>query len=616
MNWRTYRSCCVGLAFLTLALAIIAQHGQAQPLLKVRGFKVPEYYPPPNDTQMKSMLEGARADGQPDGRYLITEAKWRSFGLTGEGELDAKAPQCLYDQRQRTVSSAGPLHVETADGKFSIDGEGFLYRQTNSTLVVSNRVHSILHPELLQSQSALTRTNTPPEAASGIDIYSDQFEYAQESGIGVYQGNVRVAGTNLTSTSGRLTIVMSVTERQLQSLTAEQNVIIDYETIHATGERAFYSVDTGLFRLTGPPTPTWRIEEKDGSGDVLIYDRTNHVFNANGHARLKMPAQNMGASGFLARPEATPAASTPPKNQFVDVQCDNYVLRTNLAVFHDQVHVSERLGDQLQGEMNCRLMTLTFTGTNEFQKMVAEQQVVITREDKQFKAERAEYNGTNDLLDLTGNPGWRAGPRNGKGDWLRVNLAHEEMFVRGNAFMEMPATELGQSAFTELGSGKTGVTKKDTNAVAKVFSEEYLVEPDQALFRGKVRIEHPQMKWTCPELTLLSPPELGKTGRMFIAEPEVVFDVLDDQGRNFHGTGKRAVCTRTVSATLTNDLMVLTGNPAMLESTNLLGRNKIITLDLTSHKVTAPGKYYIRVITPAEGTNTFQAPKKRSRKIT
>jgi lipopolysaccharide export system protein LptA len=393
-------------------------------------------------------------------------------------------------------------------------------------------------------------------------------------------------------------------------------VVIDYETIHATGERAFYSADTGLFRLTGPPMPTWRIEEKDGGGDELVYDRTNHVFNANGHARLKMPAQNMGASGFLARPEAASAASPPPTNQFVDVQCDNYVLRTNLAVFHDQVHVSERLGDQLQGEMNCRLMTLTFTGTNEFQKMVAEQEVVITREDRQFKAERAEYNGTNDLLDLTGNPAWRAGPRNGKGDWIRVNLAREEMFVRGNAFMEMPATELGQSAFTELGSGKTGVTKKDTNAVAKVFSEEYLVEPDQALFRGKVRIDHPQMKWACPELTLLSPPELGKTGRMFIAEPDVVFDLLDDQGRNFHGTGKRAVCTRTVSATLTNDLMVLTGNPAMLETTNLLGRNNIITLDLTSHQVTAPGKYYIRVLMPAQSTNTFQAPKKRTRKIT
>ena len=235
------------------------------------------------------MLECAQAKRQPDGRWLVTNAKWRTFRVTGEGEIAAETPQCIYDSRQKTVSSAGPLHMETADGKFSIEGEGFLYRQTNSTLVVSNRVHTILHPELLQPQSATSRTNTPAEAVPGIDIYSDQFDYAQLSGLGIYQGNVRVTGTNLTSTSGRLTIVMSVTERLLQSLTAEQNVIIDYETIHATGERAFYSADTGLFRLTGPPRPTWRIEEKDGSGDELVFNRTNRVFSANGNARLQMP---------------------------------------------------------------------------------------------------------------------------------------------------------------------------------------------------------------------------------------------------------------------------------------------------------------------------------------
>jgi lipopolysaccharide export system protein LptA len=261
-------------------------------------------------------------------------------------------------------------------------------------------------------------------------------------------------------------------------------------------------------------------------------------------------------------------------------------------------------------------MTLTFTGTNEFQKMVAEHQVVITREDKQFEAERAEYTGTNNLLDLTGNPGWRAGLRKGKGDWVRVNLAREEMFVRGNAFMEMPATELGQSALTELGSGKQGGAKGDTNALARVFSEEYLLAPEQALFRGGVRIEHPQMNWTCEEVTLLSPPELGKTGRMLIAEPAVVFDVVDDQGRKFHGTGQRSVCTRSVSTTATNDLMVLTGTPAMLTATNLFVRNNTITLDLTSHKVQTPGKWYARGTLPPQGTNTFRPPKKRTSKTT
>jgi lipopolysaccharide export system protein LptA len=614
MNRRTHRSFCLAPVALALGLAMLPWPGRAQPVVGGKGFKVPEYYDAPHETQMKSMLECAQAERQPDGRWLVTEAKWRTFRVTGEGELAAKAPQCFYDPDRKTVSSSGPLHVETADGKFSIDGEGFLWRQTNSTLVVSNRVHTIIHPELLGPQAAATRTNTPAEEAAGIDLFSDQFDYAELSGLGVYQGNVRVTGTNLNSTSDRLTLVMPVAERRLQSLTAETNVVIDYEKIHATGERAFYSADTDLIQLSGQPVPTWRIEDKDGSGDELVYDRTNRIFHASGHARLRMPAQNMGASGFLASRDTASAAAPPPTNQFVDIQCDNYDLRTNLAVFRDQVRVRERLGEQLQGQMSCRLMTLTFTGTNEFQKMVAEHGVVITREDKQFEAERAEYNGTNSLLDLTGNPTWRAGPRHGKGDWVRLNLAREEMYVRGNAFMEMPANELGQSAVTELGAGNRGAPKSETNAWARIFSEEYLLAPEQALYRGGVRIDHPRMTWACDELTLLSPPELGPTGRMFIAEPAVVFDLLDDQNRNFHGTGQRAVCTRRVTPTATNDLMVLTGTPATLTTTNLVGRNRIITLDMTSHKVLAPGKYSIRGTLPADGTNTFGPPKKRTSK--
>jgi hypothetical protein len=119
-------------------------------------------------------------------------------------------------------------------------------------------------------------------------------------------------------------------ERRLQT-SAEQNAIVDYEKLHATGERAFYSADTDLIQLTGQPT--WRIEQREGSGDELVFDRTNRVFRANGHARLKMAAQSLGASGFLSRPGSTSAHAPPITNHFVEILADNYELRTNLAVF-------------------------------------------------------------------------------------------------------------------------------------------------------------------------------------------------------------------------------------------------------------------------------------------
>ena len=115
---------------------------------------------------------------------------------------------------------------------------------------------------------------------------------------------------------------------------------------------------------------------------------------------------------------------------------------------------------------------------------------------------------------------------------------------------------------------------------------------------------------------MLSPPELGKDGRMIIAEPAVVFDVMDDQGRTFHGTGDKAVYTHRMTATLTNDIMELTGNPAVLEATNLVGRNNIITLDLASHKLTAPGKYKLWAAAPAGARPTLPAAENQVDKVT
>ena len=605
---------CAGaaLAGLTFGLVLLPGTGRTQPVVGGQGFKFTEYYDAPHETQLKWQLEAARAQRQPDGRFLITDAKYQTFREKGEGELTVQAPQCLYDAAQRSISSSGPLHVQTADGTFSIDGEGFIFRQTNSTLFVSNRVHTVIHPELLSGPAAAATTNAAAAQAPGMDIFSDQFEFAQIVGRGVYEGNVRVAGTNLNSSAGKMTILIPMAERRLQTITAEQNVIIDYEKIHATGERASYSADTGLVRLTGQPT--WRIEDREGSGDELVLDRTNEVFRATGHARLKMSAQSMGASGFLARPGADSTHETSATNHFVEIQCENYEIHTNLAVFRRDVRVSDRLGDQLQGEMTCSLMTLTLSGTNELQKIVAEHQVVIGQGDNQFTAERAEYTGTNGILDLTGNPAWRSESREGQGDLLRVHPARQEMLVRGNATMKLPAAELGRSAFSTLGKPKPGESKVATNDFAVVYCREYFLTPAAALFQGDVRIEHPQMKWTCGEVTLLSPPEFGNTGRVIIAEPEVVFDLMDDQGRTFHGAGDKAVYNHRITTTLTNDIIQLTGKPATLMATNIVGRNNVITLDLANHKLVAPGKYQLWGSAPVVATTTFGPLKTKSKK--
>ena len=103
------------------------------------------------------------------------------------------------------------------------------------------------------------------------------------------------------------------------------------------------------------------------------------------------------------------------------------------------------------------------------------------------------------------------------------------------------------------------------------------------------------------------PNYMAEESQQIIAElKSVIVALRDDLGRDIHGTGQRAVYTRRLTATVTNDLMELTGDPAVVQATNFVGRNKIITLDLASHKLAAPGKYKIGGAAPASVTNVFR----------
>ncbi len=605
------------------ALPVSVTHGQR--LVEIKGFKSAEDYPPPHQNQMRWLLEGARAQPQTGGRTLVIEASLQTFRETGERQMVIEAPQCVQDSPQRTVSSSGPLRAQVAQGKFFIESERFLWQQTNASLTISNRVHSIVHPDLLEAPSS---SNTPPKAVAQpgrqIEIFSDQFDYATNSGLGVYRGHVRVAGTNLALAGGVLKVVMPMSPAEkapgLQSITVEQDVIMDYtlesggaagEKIHAEGQRAIYAADTGLIQVTGQPT--WRAEQRAGGGDRLLIDRTDRIFRANGAALLRLPGQRMGRTGPFCPPASANTNVVATTNHFVEIHAANYEVRTNWAIFQEQVRVTNFINDQVRGRLSCGVMMLAFAGTNELQTLIAKEKVAIEQEDKSFSAGTAVYTATNGLLELYENPVWRAGPREGSGNTLQITLHPEEMIARGNAVMRWPAGELSSSSALPSRAPKPEDSKNATNQFAEIFAERYILAQDRALFQGHARIEHPQMKVASEEITVLPLPQAGQDGRMILAEPGVVVDLSDEQGQNFRGLGQKAVYTHQVSSTLTNDVMELTGTPATLQSTNGTFENKIIVFDVANKKVLAQGKYRIRGSVPVANTNSFLLPGKFSR---
>jgi hypothetical protein len=120
---------------------------------QVKNFFVPDYYDPPNQNQMKSLLRGAEAEPQPNGSVLIHELQLETYGTDGKLQMSVHSPVCSYNSATQTASSASHIEARSGDGHLLIEGEGFLWLQTNSTFTVSNRVHTIIRQESDKSPS-------------------------------------------------------------------------------------------------------------------------------------------------------------------------------------------------------------------------------------------------------------------------------------------------------------------------------------------------------------------------------------------------------------------------------------------------------------------------------
>jgi lipopolysaccharide export system protein LptA len=609
----------ISMALLTFLSPLSSVKSRAQTFGSMKGFKVAEPYPAPNEKQTKSLLEAGKAVLVPGGALLSEGVTLQAFTVTNTLQLVVRAEHCFYNSSNHSVNSAGPLQMQTADGKFRIEGEGFFWQQTNSSLIVSNKVHTLIQADLLQSASTNRVDSASPSDTGPLTILSDRFKYDGSSGLGIWQDNVRVNGTNLALSSATLTALVPMGERQVHSLVAEQAVVIDYysDGLHATGERLNYAPDTGLARLS--QRATWRAQLREGRGDELVIDRSNHLFQVNGNAWLKLPGQAVGESGFLVFSNSSAPSPSSSIQRSIEIVCQRYEIRTNSAVFHDRVRLEEYLDNAVRGRMTCRQMTAGFGGTNELQTIVADKDVLIDEEDKQegkhFSGGRAVYTHTNATLEISQHPKWRAGLRDGQGDLLRLNTQLNEMQVKGNALLRLPANQLAGQLSSTNRIATSRPPKNGTNEIAEIYCEEYTLRTNTSVFIGGVYVTHPEMNWSCEKLTV-DLPVSGTTN--LVAQGNVDFNLLTQNGM-IHGTGDNAVYSfgmlNTTNGPQPIDELRLTGTPAFLEITNRTVQNPVVIWDRARDKLTVPGgEYRIQGTGPALGTNTFELPNSKLRK--
>ena len=133
-----------------IGLSVLTDHAQQVPVGHATDFVSSTYFEPPNEQQVKLKLSGAEALPLPGGLQDIRQLKIETFEVSGKTEMIVQAPQCNYSLFDGVANSSGHMALQTGDGKFHVEGDGFLWRQNDQLLIISNNVHTVIKSGVLQ----------------------------------------------------------------------------------------------------------------------------------------------------------------------------------------------------------------------------------------------------------------------------------------------------------------------------------------------------------------------------------------------------------------------------------------------------------------------------------
>jgi lipopolysaccharide export system protein LptA len=244
------------------------------------------------------------------------------FETNGQPQVVVSAPECIYDLSDHLANSPGKLFLRNGDGKIHIEGEGFLWRQAESFLTISNDVKTLIASIVLAATSlnATAQTNsvaTTNSVHGPTLITSRAGNFDMNARHAIYSGDVRVTDPQMKLTCEWL-IADLPQSGQINHIVAETNVVIDFtdqkgRATHATGEKAVYNfnVQNGTTNETVTLTGNPQVESTQGSStltniaDVIIWNRLNNSFRSiNPHTTI----QNF--NGLIAPKTNSPPAST------------------------------------------------------------------------------------------------------------------------------------------------------------------------------------------------------------------------------------------------------------------------------------------------------------------
>ncbi len=567
--WQLAAVYLLALGFLPLFVAsLLAQQGG-----HATDFRTHQDYTGPTLNQRKTEFSGKDATPMAgSSKVLVKGADMKSFREDGTLVMAAKAIECVYDGSKKQANSSGPLQMQTGDGHFFIEGIGFLWNETDSGLVLSNHVHSILHSD--------STNGTPP---SETVIFSDRFTYEMKTGLAVYWDNVRVNDPKM-----KLTCAM-MTANLANSSAFSAGDIINLPSLRNMLVQPSDSDKVSQYLATRiSPATQKMLSDYGGNANLQLQQALAEEFNLIIQNGPIYDATRF--AGVKLSPETT--------NLLAQTTAGSDLVRLNRSLLQDAYpqEISKNMVPQAGGRPDYIVaetnVVIDFTENTEN----GQQQTHATG-DKAVYRHKTTGTVTNEFMELTGNPklektnGWMTA------DIITMDRAKDMIRGVGNyhSIFKKTPPEAGKTNAPPPGDTEIFCDKFDYNTKTKV-----------AIYQGHVRVDDPQMKLTSEMLTA-SLPEKGGRPDHIVAETNVVIDFTENGDQKTHATGDKAVYDEKVVGAITNAVMQLTGNPK-LERTDGWMTADIITMDQGAGIIRGMGHHHSTIKKQPADTSITNSP--------
>jgi lipopolysaccharide export system protein LptA len=410
------------------------------------GFSVAEA--DPETGQRLFLLRGQSATPLSANQWEILGARLELYGEDGTTNLVFTPARCIYQQKEKYVTSSEELRVVTGDGLMAIEGTGFGFDLTSRRLVVSNAVHAVLRKEVVHQQSpAGSAERVGPgteDAAELIQIRSNRLEFEGEQAL--FLGQVRVEDAQGWMTSRRLLVDLELATRRAERIVAEEEVSLQSNKLRAQAGQVIYNPVNERLEMAG--NPQWQFEGRSGRADSIVFERIEQSIEAQGGVEMEIQAAALMPGGAWPSPLNL---STPPEqqeNRLVRVRSERFSFKSDpnqanghVATFQGGVQVIEQAM-----QLDCgQLIIETMEPGQQARRAVASENVVLERADARVTCAQAIYDVLAGRMSLEGGATWRTEQREGRSDTLELDLALGQYRAYGDVFMRLAAEGFGSA---------------------------------------------------------------------------------------------------------------------------------------------------------------------------